>query len=149
MNIFYPYGSKDRLFQMMKRVNGLNEEILPKDKKIEIINEFIQYVKEKLGMSDEEMPNIVISFDENEAKDMKSFGKYTPETNELRVVAANRNLADVCRTTGHELKHNEQRIKGLLKQDSNNTGSDIENDANAFAGIVMREFGQKYPIIFE
>ena len=80
---------------------------------------------------------------------MKSFGKYTPETNELRVVFANRNLADAFRTLGHELKHNEQRIKGNVDPTSGDTGSDIENEANAFAGIAMREFGQKYPMIFE
>ena len=134
---------------MMKRVNKLNEEILPKEKKEEVINEFVAFVQKKLGIADEQMPKIVISYDEKEAPGMKSFGKYTPETNELRVVAINRNLADVLRTLAHELKHNEQRIKGILKPDSTTTGSDVENEANAFAGVAMREFGQTNPIIFE
>ena len=149
MKIFHAYGSPERLFEMMKRVNKLNEQILPKEKKEEIINEFVGSIQNELGMSDDQMPKIVISYDEKEAPGMKSFGKYTPETNELRVVAINRNLADVLRTLAHELKHNEQRIKGILKPDSTTTGSDVENEANAFAGVAMREFGQKYPIIFE
>ena len=33
---------------MMKRVNKLNEEILPTEKKNEIIKEFIEFLKEKL-----------------------------------------------------------------------------------------------------
>ena len=149
MRVFHSYGSPQRLFEMMKRVNNLNEQILPKEKKEEVINQFVATVQKKLGMSDEQMPKIVISYDEKEAPGMKSFGKYTPETNELRVVAINRNLADVLRTLAHELKHNEQRIKGILEPNSSETGSDVENEANAFAGIAMREFGQKYPIIFE
>ena len=134
---------------MMRGVNNLTEEILPVEKKNEVIKEFVAFVQKKLGISDEQIPKIVISYDEKEAPNMKSFGKYTPETNELRVVGVNRNLADILRTLGHELKHNEQRIKGILKPDSTETGSDIENEANAFAGIAMREFGKKNPLIFE
>ena len=148
MKVFHSYGSKARLFEMMGRVNKLNESILPKEKKEEVIKEFIGFAKEKLGL-DDDMPKIVISYDEKEAPGMKSFGKYTPETNELRVVAINRNLADVLRTLAHELIHNKQRNDGVLKSDSNETGSEHENEANALAGVFLREFGQKNPIIFE
>jgi hypothetical protein len=148
VRIFHAYGSKERLFEMMGRVNKLNEQLLPAEKKEEVINAFIAFAKEKLGLG-EEMPNIEISYDEKEAPGMKSFGKYTPETNELRVVAVNRNLADVLRTLAHELVHDKQRKEGVLKQGSNETGSEHENEANALAGVLLREFGQKNPIIFE
>jgi Zn-dependent peptidase ImmA (M78 family) len=148
VKIFHAYGSKERLFEMMGRVNNLNEELLPKEKKERVIDEFIAFAKEKLGFGDE-MPNIRISYDSKEATDMKSFGKYTPETNELLVVGANRNLADILRTLAHELVHHMQRLKGILKQGSSDTGSDAENEANALAGVLLREFGQLNPIIFE
>ena len=149
MKVFNSYGTPERLFEMMKRVNNLNESILSTEKKNEVIKELIAFVMEKLGLSKDQMPNIVISYDENEAAGMHSFGKYTPETNELRVVAVNRNLADVLRTLAHELIHHMQRLKGVLGQDSNDTGSEHENEANALAGVYMREFGAKNPIIFE
>ncbi len=133
---------------MMKRVNNLNEQLLPKERKNEIIKDFIAFMKEKLQFSDD-MPEIVISYDPKEAAGMHSFGKYTPETNELRVVATNRNLADVLRTLAHELIHHMQRQKGVLDSNSSETGSDMENEANALAGVYMREFGAKNPIIFE
>lgn len=148
MKVFNSYGTPERLFEMMKRVNNLNEQILPKEKKNEVIKEFIAFIKEKLGFGDE-MPKIVISYDAKEAAGMHSFGKYTPETNELRVVATNRNLADVLRTLAHELIHHMQRLKGVLDPNSSDTGSDMENEANALAGVFMREFGAKNPIIFE
>lgn len=133
---------------MMHRVNKLDEQLLPAEQKQEVINEFIAFAKEKLDLGDS-MPNIKISYDEKEAPGMKSFGKYTPETNELLVVAINRNLADVLRTLAHELVHDKQRKSGALNKDSNTTGSEQENEANALAGVLMREFGQKNPIIFE
>jgi Zn-dependent peptidase ImmA (M78 family) len=148
MKVFNSYGTPERLFEMMKRVNNLNESILPIEKKNEVIKEFTEFLKKKLGFGDD-LPKITISYDEKEAAGMHSFGKYTPETNELRVVAVNRNLADVLRTLAHELTHHKQRLKGVLEPNSNDTGSEMENEANALAGVFMREFGAKNPIIFE
>ena len=133
---------------MMGRVNNLNEAVLPIEKKNEVIKQFIEFADKKLGLGND-MPEVKISYDEKEAPSMKSFGKYTPETNELRVVAVNRNLADVLRTLAHELIHHKQHKDGKLKPDSNNTGSEHENEANALAGVFMREFGKDNPIIFE
>jgi hypothetical protein len=148
MKVFHSHGSKERLFEMMKRVNNINESLLPMEEKMSVINEFIDFANEKLEL-DGDMPDLKISQDPDEATTMKSFGKYTPETNELRVVAVNRNLADILRTLAHELVHHKQRKDNKLKPDSNDTGSEIENEANALAGVLLREFGQQNPIIFE
>jgi len=161
MRIFSQKGSKERLFDMMKKVNKLpiekkeekpvkklNEEVLPINEKNKIINIFIDFVKEKLELGDDN-PRIIISYDNKEAQEMKSFGKNTPEANEIRVVAINRNLADVLRTLGHELVHTKQYKEGKLKSDSGEDGSEFENEANSKAGLIMREFGKKYPEIFE
>ena len=150
MRVFHQYGSKDRLFEMMQKVGrmGLNEALLPKEKKIEVINNFVKFVGKKLKFS-KELPDIILSDDEKEAQTMHSFGKYTPELKEIRVVIANRNLADILRTLVHELVHYWQNLRGVLKADSNNTGSPDENEANALAGALMREFGKMNSIIFE
>lgn len=148
MKVFHSYGTKERLFEMMKRVNRLNEERLSDDKKNEIINDFIDFIDGKLELNGD-MPKIEISHDSKVAQDMKSFGKYTPETNELLIVASNRNLADVLRTLAHELVHHKQHIENKIDQNSNETGSDIENEANSLAAVFMRDFGKNNPIIFE
>ena len=157
MKVFHSYGSKERLFEMMKKVNGIalngkkqniNEEVIPQEERQKILEKFIEFVDEKLQLG-ENMPKIIISYDGNEAKNMLSFGKNVPESKEIRVVDKNRNLADTCRTLGHELKHTDQYIKGKLNPSSGDDGTESENEANAFAGVVMREFARKYPIIFE
>lgn len=132
---------------MMQKVN-LNEQILPVEQKNEVIDDFVEFAGEFLELGTE-VPNVTISYDEKEAPDMKSFGKYTPHDSDLRVVAVNRNLADVLRTLAHELVHYKQNKDGRLNITSNETGSEIENEANALAGVIMREYGAKNPIIFE
>jgi len=157
MKVFHSYGSKERLFEMTQKVNNivlsetkhmLNENIIPRSERIKIIKLFIKFVDNKLKLN-KNMPEITISYGENEAKNMKSFGVNAPTAKKIKVVDKNRNLADTLRTLAHELKHTDQSIKGQITQNSGNDGTDIENEANAFAGVVMREFGKKYPIIFE
>ena len=66
---------------------------------------------------------------------------YDPNTNEISIYTKGRAFADICRSLAHEMVHQKQNELGLLEADSGNTGSDIENEANACAGIIMRNFG--------
>ena len=146
MRIFHPYGSKERLFEMVGKVSGLNEQLLPPEKKKELITDFVNYVCEYLDVNDD---RIEISYDPEEAQEMTSFGKHVPATGIIRVVAANRNLADILRTLAHELVHRKQEKEGKIYDGAGEDGSDIENEANAEAAIIMRKFGKANPIIFE
>lgn len=150
MKVFHSYGSKERLFELMKRVGNLsiNEEVLPREKRNEVINDFIGFVNQKINLNGD-VPKIKLSYDDNDAREMRSYGRYIPETNEIFVVAANRSLGDILRTIAHELIHLKQKEENRLKPNSGETGSDEENEANALAGILMREFGKNNPIIFE
>lgn len=146
MRINHPNGSKERLFEMLNRVNGLNEELLSNEKKNEVINQFIDEVCDYLDVSKDK---IEISYDPTEAAEMTSFGKQTPSTGIIRVVATNRNLADVLRTLAHELVHRKQVKEGKLYVGAGDDGTDIENEANSEAALIMRRFGKTNPIIFE
>jgi len=146
MRINHPNGSKERLFEMMGRVNCLNENVLSDEKKNEIINVFIDEVCNYLDVNKDK---IEISYDPTEAAEMTSFGKQTPSTGIIRVVATNRNLADVLRTLAHELVHRKQHKEDRLYVGAGEDGSDIENEANAEAALIMRRFGKTNPIIFE
>ncbi len=148
MKVFHQYGTKERLLEMFVRVNKLDEAALAKEMKESIIDEFINNANSFLEMGDEG-PNVTISYDPTEAAEMASFGLYTPDSGDIRVVATNRNLADVLRTLAHEMVHFKQHKDGRLNADSNGDGSEIENEANAQAAIIMRMFGRENPIIFE
>lgn len=148
MNVFHQYGTKERLFEMLSRVNRLDEEILPKEERSTLINSLIDFACEYLNINKENL-NIEISYDSKEAQEMSSFGKHTPADGVIKVVAANRNLADVLRTLAHELVHHKQHAEGRLYVGAGEDGSDIENEANAEAAIIMRKFGKANPSIFE
>ena len=51
------------------------------------------------------------------------------------------------RTLAHELVHHKQRCKHDNLDGSD--GSDHENQANAAAGVILRNFGRKNPRLYE
>ena len=112
-----------------------------------IIEDFIQYCKDRLDI--DQLPIIQYTNDREWATEKKSFGQYNPNDRSLEVYTGNRNLADTLRTLVHELVHHKQNEQGLLRMDSGKTGSKIENQANSFAGIIMREYGNKNDLIYE
>jgi Zn-dependent peptidase ImmA (M78 family) len=147
MRVFDKYGSKERLFEMMNRVNNLNEDSMSIDKRDDIVDKFIKFVDSELELNGE-YPEIKLVDDVETAKEMKSYGRYMPDKNELLVVTANRALADSLRTIAHELVHHKQGIDGKLNNNSGATGSPEENEANAVAGVIMRKFGKENPEIY-
>ena len=54
----------------------------------------------------------------------------------------------MLRTLAHELTHHKQNLAGILDPHSGATGTDEENQANANAGIVMRDFAKQNPEYF-
>ena len=60
----------------------------------------------------------------------------------------NRHPIDIMRTLAHELVHYKQDTERRIGPDSGETGSPIENEANAMAGQIMRRFDQENPELF-
>ena len=112
-----------------------------------ILKDFIAFCKEELNI--QTLPKISLLNDKNFVEQFRSFGEYNPQTNTIKVVTLNRNLADICRSLAHELCHHRQNELGLIYNESGETGTDIENDANAMAGILMRDYGKKNVDVYE
>lgn len=120
--------------------------LTPEEKK-QIIDEFISTTIQALDI--QQSPKIVYVDDIDWVTDRRSFGEYRNDTKDIHVYVKNRNLADVLRTLGHELVHHKQNELGKLDAHSGDTGSDIENEANSVAGVIMRNFGKKHKEIYE
>jgi len=119
---------------------------LNEDNTEDIVHEFIQDTAEFLGIRS--MPQIVLHRDDDWSTDNNSFGMYVPDQHVLHVNMQNRHLMDVLRTTAHELAHCRQHEISALPDNAGDTGSPIENEAHAVAGIVMRNFADKHPELF-
>lgn len=78
-----------------------------------------------------------------------TFGKYVNNKHVLYVGVENRHIVDVLRTLAHELVHYKQDTENRLNHHAGDTGSDIENEANAKAGVIMRKFNKAHRHYFE
>jgi hypothetical protein len=88
-----------------------------------------------------QLPKIAFQKDINTT----SFGTYDADTDTITLVLHNRQPVDILRTLAHELVHAQQRQSDKIKPGDGRTGSPIEDEANAEAGVIMRIFAQEYP----
>ena len=109
------------------------------------LEQFCQFCWSKLQWSTK--PVIIVTDDHAEAQDIKSMGAFNPRTGEIRVLRGARLTADWYRTLAHELVHHAQRDSGKVLDGAD--GSDIENEANSQAAVILREYGRLNPQIFQ
>jgi phage-related protein len=109
-------------------------------KNLDILKHFVGFCKKELEI--QSLPKISLVKDRSFVEMRRSFGEYNPGEMTVKVFITGRNLADVCRSLAHELVHHRQQELNLIYSDAGETGTEIENDANAIAGIIMREYGK-------
>jgi hypothetical protein len=117
------------------------------EEKAGIVKDFLLFCKDFLQI--ETLPKVKLLTNHDWVLQHRSFGMYDPRINTLLVYIGNRNLADILRTTSHELVHHKQNEDNRLQPGSGADGSDIENEANTLSGIIMRKYGQKNSLIYE
>ena len=117
-------------------------EIMHESHENDFIKEFLPFVQEQLSI--EQLPTIKV-VDRVPGADGMTFGCFKQEENTIYLVAKGRHHKDVLRTLAHELVHYKQDQDGQLNINSGETGSEEENQANAEAGVVMRNFSEKNP----
>jgi hypothetical protein len=114
----------------------------------ELLRQFLTHCSEELAL--DSLPKIQLVTDKSYSITHKSFGGYSPDTKSIILAVSGRHPVDVFRTLAHELTHYKQDLEGKLdKEDVGQTGSPEENEANAVAGIIMRNFGRQNPEVFE
>ena len=114
------------------------------DKIVGVFRDFLLLCKEELDL--EKMPPIEWQIDDGEKQ--TSFGSFNSENNAIKISIKNRHPNDIMRTLAHELVHYRQQLDGRIKPNSGETGSPIENEAHAIAGIIMRKFNHSHPRAF-
>lgn len=109
------------------------------------IQQFVAYASEKLQLSTPPKVKVIQPTD-----NMTSLGHFEPDTQIVNIVIKGRLLADILRTVAHELVHAKQYEMGQITNPAIDgaTGSSIENQANAVAGVLMRQYGQENTDIF-
>jgi hypothetical protein len=123
-------------------------EGLDTDNDKKTLKEFIRFAVNELGI--QKLPSgLTLSYNNDEAKSMRSFGSFNPNNDKIWIYVKNRNMADILRTLAHELVHRKQAEDNRLEPNSGETGSNIENEANAMAGMLLRKFGKQNEEIYQ
>lgn len=103
-----------------------------------IFYKFIKFIKDEL--------NITMPFDiktSNNRKDFATFAYYDPNVKLVSVYVKNRALVDCMRSVAHEIIHHFQNQTGKIQAGKSiqDVGGDIEDEANAKAGMLVKKFG--------
>jgi hypothetical protein len=129
------------------KIKELLTESLNKKDTYTILLDFIRFAAEDLEL--DSLPKFDFVFDSNESIERKSFGGYAPDAEHITITVKNRHIMDVCRTLAHELVHYKQDLDNELEDDeAGATGSPQENEANARAAVIMRNWGKAHPSYF-
>ena len=112
----------------------------------ELIKEFIKFTSQVLELKS--LPKITLTSDKSKTQ---TYAHNDIGNDHVVVYTGKRSLGDILRSLGHEIIHYAQKYDGSLDKYKNPgaTGTPIENEANAGAGILLRNFGKMYPQIFE
>jgi hypothetical protein len=106
------------------------------------VKKFIHFAAKKLGLSS--LPKINLVGSSENAK--QAFGHFlgTRQGTSISVRITDRHPIDVMRTIAHELIHYKQRISGVRSSEQMK-----EDEANALAGRIMREYDTANPQSFK
>lgn len=127
------------------RAKEFLREGLSHEKTSSILQSFIKFAADKLDLS--ELPEFNFSTGHERSVAHSSFGGYGG--GKINITVSNRHIMDVCRTLAHELVHFKQDLNNELDgPDPGATGSPQENEANAQAAVIMREWGKMHPQLF-
>lgn len=140
----FSFISEDVVIENQKIFN-FEKELSLNDEIINIFNEFFKFISNHLNLN-ENLPKIQFLY--NKHPNM-TYGSFLPDSNEILVLCKNRGLADVLRTSAHELVHYKQKLDNKIPEIMTKRNTELESEANTKAGDIVYMFGLKFPKIYE
>lgn len=109
----------------------------PKVEDLKLLVKFITFAAEKLGISEKAFMVRLLHASPDEPVTTAS---YEPATDRIQVITQNRHLIDYCRSVAHEMVHQRQKYQNRVDGKVQEIGGDIEDEANAVSGQIVKEF---------
>ena len=121
----------------------LREELETMPKRV-IVSKFIDFVSDNLSINNDFKVKLT-----NDKDGIRTTAVYN-HNGTIIIYIKGRAMVDILRSIAHELVHHKQNEDGLLTGDPSEgaDGSNIENEANAKAGELIRIFGRQNPEIY-
>lgn len=111
------------------------------ESKMKEINSFIDFLQQELEL--DHLPTVKIVDDPQFSKEMKTFGCFNLNDDEITIQIHKRHPLDVYRTLAHEFVHFMQKVSG--KELNGEDGSECENEANSRAAVILRKYAKMVP----
>ena len=123
-------------------LNFKSDEGLFSEDQLQVLTTFIDYLHKEIPLDD-----INVKFVRNREGKMTT-GVREPN-GEMRILAGDRMLLDILRTTAHEWVHEGQHQILGWKSKADDIGGPLENQANSLAGIYLKKFQVNHPEFME
>ena len=115
----------------------VDEDLSFDDKKMATTKKFLNYCCDELGLDDKFTCKIVF---DRESNGIKTTAYYRDGDKLVVVYGKNRMLGDILRSIAHELVHQLQHQEGRIEYPVQDIGGEIEDEANARAGSIVKSF---------
>ena len=112
---------------------------------IDDFKNFIDFCCEKGGINVPTIIHLRGTRDEN----VGTTASYHPSNHHIHVYCKGRHKVDIMRSIAHELMHMIQCLENRLYDNSGDDGSNEENEAHSFSGLMIRKYGKIKPEIYE
>tara|TARA_R110001592_G_scaffold179925_3_gene421911 strand:+ start:811 stop:2946 length:2136 start_codon:yes stop_codon:yes gene_type:complete len=122
--------------------NGLEDE---HGANVEDFKNFISYCCQKGGIDIPTIIHLRCTRDEN----IGTTAAYHPSNHHIHIYCKGRHKVDIMRSIAHELMHMIQNLENRLYDNSGDDGSNEENEAHSFSGLMIRKYGKVKPEIYE
>jgi hypothetical protein len=103
-----------------------------------MLDNFVKFSIQHLEIKNK--PIVIIQPIRNGLQTMASYAYGNGCTSVVRVYGKDRLLGDIMRSIAHELVHHKQFEDNLLEQKPEDIGGEIEDNANAIAGQIVKLF---------
>lgn len=115
----------------------IDNELSFDDKKINTVKKFLNYCCDELNLDNKFTCKIVF---DRESNGVKTTAYYIDSDKLVVVYGKNRMLGDILRSVAHELVHQMQHEEGRVEYPVQDVGGEIEDEANAKAGAIIKSF---------
>lgn len=135
-----------KLFEILTRRKyslHVDDELTFDDRKTGTLESFIDFCCDNLNITDTFTCNIVCDRDSH---GIKTTAFYNPSEKSIAVYGKNRMLGDIARSVAHEMIHHLQNQEQRIEYPVQDVGGEIEDEANARAGQLVKLFINKHDL---